>query len=91
MTALENPKTMFGVRVTDAVCEQYKPGNITFGGEDGRPVIEYQGKTYLYQYPSKSLNDAGRKWSADDKRWLSPLPTDELTLNPNLEQNPGWK
>ena len=91
MTALENPKTMFGVRVTDAVREQYKPGNITFGGEDGRPVIEYQGKTYLYQYPSKSLNDAGRKWSADDKRWLSPLPTDELTLNPNLEQNPGWK
>lgn len=91
MTALENPKTMFGVRVTDAVREQYKPGNITFGGEDGRPVIEYQGKTYLYQYPSKSLNDAGRKWSAGDKRWLSPLPTDELTLNPNLEQNPGWK
>ena len=40
---------------------------------------------------TNSLNDAGRKWSADDKRWLSPLPTDELTLNPNLEQNPGWK
>jgi len=22
--------------------------------------------------------------------YLSPIPTEELTLNPKLEQNPGW-
>lgn len=26
----------------------------------------------------------------EDKMYLYPLPTDELTLNPNLTQNPGW-
>ena len=25
-----------------------------------------------------------------DKDYLSPLPTDQITLNPNLKQNPGW-
>lgn len=89
MKVLENPKTMLGIRITDAVRAQYE-GNVVFGGSEGRPTVEYQGNIYLYQYPSKSLNDAGRKWSANDKRWLSPLPTDELVLNPNLTQNPGW-
>lgn len=89
MSLLENPKTMFGIRITDAVKTLYE-GNVTFGGSNGRPTIEYNGATYLYQYPSKGLNDAGRKWSANDKRWLSPLPTDELVLNKNLVQNSGW-
>ena len=61
-----------------------------FGGDKGRPVIEYQGAIYLYQYPSKAIDDAGRKWSNDDRRWLYPLPTNELVLNPNLVQNPNW-
>jgi hypothetical protein len=29
-----------------------------------------------------------RKW--DDKLYLHPIPTQEITLNPNLKQNPGW-
>lgn len=29
-----------------------------------------------------------RKW--DNKLYLRPIPTQELTLNPNLTQNPGW-
>lgn len=89
MKVFENPKTMLGIRITDAVRKLYE-GNVVFGGADGRPTVEYQGKTYLFQYPSKSLDDPGRKWSPNDKRWFSPLPTDELTLNPNLKQNPGW-
>ena len=89
MKVFENPKTMLGIRITDAVRKLYE-GNVVFGGTDGRPTVEYQGKTYLFQYPSKSLDDPGRKWSPNDKRWFSPLPTDELTLNPNLKQNPGW-
>lgn len=31
----------------------------------------------------------GRTW--DDKHYLYPLPSDQLQLNPQLEQNPGWK
>ena len=30
----------------------------------------------------------GRTW--DDKLYLYPLPSDQLQLNPQLEQNPGW-
>ena len=90
MKLLENPKTMFGLKVTPSVEQEYAAANVTFGGEDGRPVVEYKGATYLYQYPSKSIDDAGRKWSENDRRWLYPLPSNELVLNTNLVQNPGW-
>ena len=34
-------------------------------------------------------NIGSRTW--DDKMYLYPIPTQELTLNPNLKpQNPGW-
>ena len=26
----------------------------------------------------------------DPKDYLSPIPTDEIGVNPNLKQNPGW-
>lgn len=46
--------------------------------------------------PGKSVNAngelilyTGRTWS--DKLYLYPLPSDQLQLNPQLEQNPGWK
>lgn len=32
---------------------------------------------------------SGRNWA--DKNYLYPLPSDQLQLNPNLTQNPGWK
>lgn len=32
---------------------------------------------------------SGRTWA--DKNYLYPLPSDQLQLNPNLTQNPGWK
>lgn len=90
MKLLENPKTMLGMRITEDVEKLYGENNITFGGEEGRPIVELNGNVYLYQYPSKQLDDAGRKWSSTDRRWLNPLPTDELQLNKNLVQNPYW-
>lgn len=33
--------------------------------------------------------DQNRTWT--DKNYLLPLPTDQLKLNPNLGQNPGWE
>lgn len=45
--------------------------------------------------PSQSKDDNGclimdnnRKWT--DKNYLFPLPSDQLKLNTNLKQNPGW-
>lgn len=87
----ENPKTILGIRITEPVIELYGDNNITFGGDDGRPVVEYNGKVYLKQYASKSIDDpAMKEWGKDDRRWFWPLPTNELVLNKNLKQNPGW-
>lgn len=33
--------------------------------------------------------DQGRRW--ESKNYLLPLPSDQLQLNTNLQQNPGWK
>lgn len=45
--------------------------------------------------PGRSIDNSGRlimygsrKW--DQKNYLYPLPSDQLQLNPNLTQNPGW-
>lgn len=35
-------------------------------------------------------SDPGMWNDTKDKDYLYPIPTDELNLNPNLEQNPGW-
>ena len=83
----ENPKTVLGMRVTDKVISLYQEG--TFGGDKGRALVEYEGKTYIRPY-SKDLNDAGRKWSADDKRFLNPISKNVMLINPNITQNPGW-
>ncbi|RXK86839.1 RagB/SusD family nutrient uptake outer membrane protein [Filimonas effusa] len=32
--------------------------------------------------------ETGRKWT--NKNYLYPLPSDQLSLNPNLKQNPDW-
>ena len=83
----ENPKTVLGMRVTDKVISLYQEG--TFGGDKGRALVEYEGKTYIRPY-SKDLNDAGRKWASDDKRFLNPISKNVMLLNPNITQNPGW-
>ena len=91
----DNPKTMFGIKITDEVAKEYKEkGSIEFGTEEGkRPVAEYEGAKYLYQYPARDLDatKSGRHWKDNDHRWLDPLPTNELIINPNLKQNPGWE
>lgn len=87
MKLLENPKTVLGIRVTDKVISLYQEN--TFGGELGRPLVEYEGKTYVRPY-AKDLNDAGRKWSEDDKRYLNPISKNVMLINPNITQNPGW-
>lgn len=92
MKLLENPLTMLGMRVTQDVRDFFaseEGGQITFG-EGHRETYDYEGKTYVRVFaPSTMLSD-GRKWTQDDKRWLYPIPLEQLRLNSNLTQNPGW-
>lgn len=37
-----------------------------------------------------NVPDIIKQWD-EDKDYYYPIPTQELTLNPNLEQNPGWE
>lgn len=60
--------------------------------------IQWKGTEYERVWPScpYEINgegciviETGRKW--DEKHYLFPLPNDQLQLNENLKQNPGWK
>lgn len=66
----------------------------------------YTGTTYtqsmIEKYPGKNTNDegfldpyneylnGGTYGFNPDRDYLLPLPTNQLTLNENLDQNPGW-
>ena len=39
--------------------------------------------------PYQTLLPDGFKFNPD-RDYLSPIPSDELTLNTNMNQNPGW-
>ncbi|MDR1454263.1 MAG: RagB/SusD family nutrient uptake outer membrane protein [Tannerella sp.] len=85
---LENPKTFLGMRVTPQSVAPYPEG--TFYGEAGVQTLTWEGKELIRPYPGKAPDDAGRKWADNDRRYLEPIPLEELTLNKNLTQNPGW-
>lgn len=52
---------------------------------------QYSGIVYpLDTDGSIILEDAGRRHFDPNKHYLFPLPTRQLLLNPQLEQNPGW-
>lgn len=58
--------------------------------------IRWQGTEYQtvnFSYPKDSegciIVEGGRKWA--EKNYLYPLPSDQLRLNKNLKQNPGWE
>lgn len=66
-----------------------------------KPVlgIRYRGTEYETKYPelNPSVNAEGdvivdpeseRRFA--ERNYLIPIPTNQMQLNPNLEQNPGW-
>ena len=86
---IENPKTMLGLTVNDDVINRYKKfngGSNPFNGRALYDLTDWNGKTKKLL---KIYSNMTRKWN--DKLYLDPLPTDQLTLNPNLKQNPGWQ
>ena len=85
---IENPKTMLGLTVTDGVVARYTKyngGTNPFSTRSLYSLNDWDGKSKKMLQIYSSMN---RTWN--NKLYLDPLPTDQLTLNPNLEQNPGW-
>ncbi len=48
----------------------------------------WTGVTYSTNNDGRLIVYSGRTWQ--EKNYLYPLPSDQLQLNPNLGQNPGW-
>jgi len=74
-TLINNPETVLGMKLTPALRAQYPADQVS--------SIVTDANNYIEVYPGST-----RTW--DDKLYLYPIPTQELTLNPNLKQNPGW-
>ncbi|MEX6691020.1 RagB/SusD family nutrient uptake outer membrane protein [Danxiaibacter flavus] len=73
---LENPESILGMKLLPQTIAQYKYD------VSGMPLDK---DSYIRVY----TDIISRTWK--DKLYLYPIPTQELTLNPNLlPQNPGW-
>ena len=61
--------------------------NLPIVNKDFTPVAAGQTQGYIRRFDDPSLT--GKGW--DDTFYLYPLPTYDLTLNPELTQNKGWE
>lgn len=85
---IENPKTMLGLTVNEKVVERYTQLNGGTNPFADRSVYEFTDWDGQQKNLLKVYSNTSRTW--DDKLYLDPLPTDQLEMNPNLTQNPGW-
>jgi hypothetical protein len=79
---------MVGITVNNNVEEKYiqfNDGTNPFTGRSFYETTDWDGKLKKMLAVYADMN---RTW--DDKLYLDPLPTDQMQLNPNLTQNPGW-
>jgi hypothetical protein len=75
-TLINNPETILGVKLLPKLRAEYPPAQV------GNIVVD--ANYYVRIYPIITA----RTWN--DKLYLYPIPTQEISLNPNLKQNPGW-
>jgi len=74
---VNNPATILGMKLIPAIRAEYPPNQVS--------GVVVDANSYIRIY----TNVNARTWN--DKMYLYPIPTQELTLNPNLKpQNPGW-
>lgn len=73
---INNPETILGVKLLPSVRAEYPPAQVS--------NIVVDQNSYIRVYP----NITARSWN--DKLYLYPIPLEELSLNPGLNQNPGW-
>lgn len=86
---IENPKTMLGITVNEEVEQHYtihNGGTNPFTSRTFYQLTDWDGKTKKLL---KVYDNMSRTW--DDRLYLKPLPIDQLQLNDNLTQNPGWE
>lgn len=90
-----SPLSVYGITVSDETRKQYDAMYGTavsphvFDIDGGNvATANYNGKRYVKLY-STIVDGKGYTWN--DKLYLRPLPTEELSLNPNLIQNVGWE
>ncbi len=72
---------------------EYYDDDRSFVGVKGDPSIKYEaGIDVLYNAGGYlyAQNPEDRRELWNDKKYLYPLPADQLVLNSNLTQNPGW-
>lgn len=74
---IEKPETILGMKLTPALRAAYPASQIN--------GIVVNADHYIRIY----TNLERRAW--DDKMYLFPIPLQELSLNTNLGQNPGWE
>lgn len=85
---IENPKTVYGLVVNKGVKERYTDffNSNVFSGIHTSSITDWDGITKELISP---YTIPMRKWN--DKLYLYPIPTEQLTLSKgNLTQNPGW-
>lgn len=88
---LENPLTYLGIHITNEMSDLFADRTGSPAPYDFGQTVTYNGKTYLAPYNvgiDASAN--GRAWTENDKRFLYPIPLEQIELNPALTQNPGW-
>ena len=80
---------MLGLTVNQEVEAYYtlhNGGSNPFTGRSLYQFTDWDGNT---KHLLKVYENMSRAW--DDRLYLKPLPTDQLQLNDNLTQNPGWE
>ncbi|MBZ4192149.1 RagB/SusD family nutrient uptake outer membrane protein [Niabella beijingensis] len=85
---IENPKTVYGIVASTAVQNMYNSyfNSNVFLGVNTTTFADWDGKQKKVVAP---YTRAMRTWN--DKLYLSPIPTDQITLGQgSLTQNPGW-
>ena len=71
----------------------YYDADNSFYGVKVAPTVVFDPSIPVTQTADGHLyaQDPGdRRTPWDDRKYLEPIPADQLTLNPNLTQNPGW-
>ncbi|MEG1414202.1 MAG: RagB/SusD family nutrient uptake outer membrane protein [Mucinivorans sp.] len=81
-----NPKVILGIVVNDDVEKKYDEGTFGPTAVNLTSIQSLTGKTIKVVRPYPGIVS----YSWDDRSYLHPIPQDQLRINTNLKQNPGW-
>lgn len=88
-----NEDGKFDVAFVDKVPETKVPGVTYFVLDNKNSKLSEGSKgklIWLSNQKKEYVDPAGANDQARNKRYLYPIPLNEITLNSNLTQNPGW-